>query len=124
MLQAPLMPLPDPEWLQILRIEVEKPGATIASVAASVGMKRTALSMLLSGKYPAKLDKVSAKFGAAVLARYRDQVLCPHLRRGIGPAECLAHASAPMSTSSPVKIAQWSACRRCPLNPTMSKELQ
>lgn len=116
-MQARLIELPDPEWVQILRAEVERPGATIAGVAASVGMKRTALSMLLSGKYPAKLDKISAKFAGTVLRRYRDQIHCKHLGRGIGADECRAHATAPMSTSNPEKLAQWSACRRCPLNP-------
>ena len=116
-MQARLMDFPDPEWLQILRAEAEKPGATIAGVAASVGMGRTALSMLLSGKYPARLDKISAKYASAVLQRYRDQIHCPHQRRGIGADECLANARAPMTTSSPIKLAQWSACRRCPLNP-------
>ena len=121
-MHARLIDMPDPEWLQILRDEVARPGATIAGVAASIGMKRTALSMLLSGKYPAKLDKVSAKFGPVVLDRYRDQVLCPHLRRGIGADECRTHPTAPMSTSNPVKLAQWSACRRCPLNPTKEQK--
>jgi len=116
--QARLIDLPDPEWLQILRDEVAKPGATIAGVAASIGMKRTALSMLLSGKYPAKLDRVSAKFGPVVLDHYRGQLLCPHVRHGIGADECRANAAAPMSTSNPVKFAQWSACRRCSFNPT------
>lgn len=116
-MQVRLIELPQPEWIEILRAEVSKPGASIAGVAASVGMKRTALSMLLSGKYPAKLDKVSAKYAAQVLRTYRDQIHCQHLRRGIGADECRTHAAAPMSTSNPEKLAQWSACRRCPLNP-------
>lgn len=117
-MQARLIELPDPDWLEILREEVAKPGASIAGVAAEVGMKRTALSMLLSGKYPAKLDKVSAKYSSAVLQRFRDQVFCPHLRTGISPDECRRTACAPMSTSNPEKLAQWSACRRCSLNPS------
>ncbi len=118
-MQPRLIDLPEPAGVQILRTEVARPGATIAGVAASVGMKRTALSMLLSGKYPAKLDKISAKFASVVLRRYRDQIHCQHLARGIDADECRAHARAPMSTSNPVKLAQWSACRRCPVNPVM-----
>lgn len=116
-MQASLIPIADPEWLTILRAECAKPGATIAGVAATIGMKRTALSMLLSGKYPAKLDKISTKYASAVLAQYRDQVLCPHVRSGISPEQCRSHAAAPMSTSNPERLAQWSACRRCSLNP-------
>ena len=111
------MVFPDPEWLSILRAEVEKPGATISGVAAEIGMKRTALSMLLAGKYPAKLDKISTKYASAVLSRYRDQIFCPHQNCGIGADVCRGLASAPMSTSNPVKMRQSVACRRCANNP-------
>ncbi|MGD9863054.1 MAG: helix-turn-helix domain-containing protein [Pseudodonghicola sp.] len=121
-MQARLMDMPDPEWIEVLRAEVEKPGRTITSVAGEIGIKRSALSMLLSGKYPAKLDKVSAKYAATVLQLYRDQVFCQHQRQGISQEDCRALASTPMSTSNPDKLAQWSACRRCPLNPVNPPE--
>jgi hypothetical protein len=107
----------EPEWLALLRAEVAK-GRTIAAVAREAGMARPSLSMLLSGTYPAaSLDRVTAKHEGPVLARLRDQVPCPHLRRGIGRAECRAHASAPMSASDPARLRQWAACRGCALNP-------
>lgn len=121
-MQARLMEMPDPEWIEVLRVEVEKPGRTITSVATEINIKRSALSMLLSGTYPAKLDKVSAKYAAKVMQLYRDQVFCPHQRCGISQEDCRALASAPMSTSNPDKMAQWSACRRCPLNPVNPPE--
>jgi len=73
--------------------------------------------MLLSGTYPARLDKVSAKFGSKIMAKYRSQVLCPYLLTGISAEECRAFAVAPMSTSNPEKLRHWRACRRCPNNP-------
>lgn len=106
----------EPEWLALLRHEVAKRGS-IAAVAAEIGMPRPSLSMLLSGTYPAKLDKVTRKYARKVFARYRDQVRCPHLRRGIGAAECRAFAAAPMSTSNPEKLRHWRACNACPQNP-------
>lgn len=117
MQSPPLMDMPDPEWLTLLRAEVAKPGRSIAAVAAEIGMARPSLSMLLAGTYPARLDKVSAKFAAAVFEKYRDQVFCPHLRKGIGRERCRTLARAPMSTSCPEKLSQWSACQRCPLKP-------
>lgn len=122
-MQAPqLIDLPQPEWLEMLRAEVQKPGRTITDVAAEIGMPRPTLSMLLAGTYPAKLDKITRRFASKVFGRYRDQVFCPHQRRGIGTEVCRRLAAAPMSTSDPKKLAQWIACRRCALNPVNKKD--
>lgn len=110
------MSAPEPEWIALLRAEVAK-GRSIAEVAREIGMPRPSLSMLLAGNYPAGLVKVTGKFEARVLARFRDQVPCPHLGRGIGRAECRAFAALPMSTSDPARLRHWAACRACPLNP-------
>lgn len=109
--------LADPEWLDLLKAQRAK-GKSVSQIARETGMARASLSMLLSGTYPAQsLDLVSKKHGSHVLQIYRDQVLCPHLRRGIPIETCRANAEAPMSTSNPEKLQQWRACRRCPLNP-------
>lgn len=113
---APLIPLPDPDWLGLLRQEVGK-GRKIAEVAREIGMQRTMLSMLLSGTYPARLDKLARRFAGRVNELYGAGVLCPHLHRAIPATDCRAHAEAPMSTSNPDKLRQWVACRACPLNP-------
>lgn len=106
--------LPDPEWLSLLKAERAK-GRSVAEIARECGMARPSVSMLIAGTYPAQsLDLVTRKHGAKVLRLYRGQVLCPHLRRGIPPDECAALSKAPMSTSSPTKLAQWRACQRCP----------
>lgn len=112
--------LPDPEWLELLRNEIGK-GRSIAAVARDIGMARPSLSMLLSGTYPARLDKVGKKFGPQIVRKFAGQVLCPHMRRGIGREECESFARQPMSTSNPEKLRHWSACRRCPLNPVMKE---
>jgi hypothetical protein len=112
--------LPDLEWVQLLRAEVTK-GRSIAAVARDIGMPRPSLSMLIAGTYPAGLDKVSSKFAAITISKFRGQVLCPHLRKGIGIDLCKGHASAPMSMSSPDDLKFWAACRACPQNPTTPK---
>lgn len=105
--------LPEPEWLILLRQEQAK-GKSVSQIARETGMARPSVSMLLSGTYPARsLDLVTRKFGAAVVKLYRDQVLCPHLHRGIAATECAAFACAPMSTSNPDKLRHWRACQRC-----------
>lgn len=108
--------MPAPEWVQLLRAEVAK-GRSITAVASDIGMARPSLSMLLAGTYPAGLDKVSRKYAAIVVSRFRGQVLCPHLRAGIGIDVCRKHASAPMSMNSSEDLKFWAACRACPLNP-------
>lgn len=117
--QVTLLDLPEPEWITLLKAEVGKPGKTITIVAREIGMPRPSLSLLLSGNYPAKLNKVTAKFAAKVIRTYQHQVLCPHLRAGISDEACFAFANAPMSMSSPEKLRHYRACQRCPLNPIM-----
>lgn len=107
-----------PEWLQLLHAE-RQGGKSVSTIARETGMARASVSMLLNGTYPAvSLDLVTRKHGARIVKLYRNQVLCTHLRRGIGAAECEAFAKAPMSTSNPEKLKHWRCCRQCPLNPT------
>lgn len=121
-MQPSLIPLEELEWVSLLRQEHKK-GKPISQIAREVGMARPSVSMLLSGTYPAKsLDLVTRKHGADVMRLYRDQMMCPHLKRGISADQCRAFASAPMSTSVPDKMRQWSACRNCALNPVNPKE--
>ncbi|PTV94046.1 hypothetical protein C8J27_11097 [Rhodobacter aestuarii] len=112
-----LIDLPPPEWVELLRAEKAK-GKSITQIASEIGMPRPSVSMLINGTYPAKsLDLVTRKHGAAVMRLYRDQMMCPHLRRGIPAEDCRRFAAAPMSTSNPEKLRHWGACRACPINP-------
>lgn len=114
--------LPEPEWIGLLRAEHAK-GKSVSQIAREIGLARPSVSMLLSGTYPARsLDLVTAKHGRRVVEIYRDQVLCPHLRKAIGKPDCRTHASAPMSMSNPDRLAQWAACDRCPLNPLKQED--
>lgn len=109
----------EPEWVTLLRAERAK-GKSVSQLARETGMPRPSMSMLLSGTYPARsLDLVTRKHGARIVEIYRQQVLCPHLRRAISKEDCRAFASAPMSTSNPEKLKHWRACRQCPFNPVL-----
>lgn len=115
--------LPDPQWIALLKAEAAK-GRSVSEIARECGIARSSLSMLIRGVYPAEsLDLASARHGARVVQLYLGQVLCPHLGRGIGGAECQDFARAPMSTSNPEKLRHQRACRRCALNP-LSPEVQ
>jgi hypothetical protein len=111
---------PEPEWLSLLRAEIAK-GRTITDLARQIDMPRPSLSMLLAGNYPARLDKITRKFSARVVAEFRGMVLCPHLKTGIAAEACQRHAAAPMSTNNPDRLRFWAACRACPLNPVTAK---
>lgn len=117
MRQASLMPLPDPSWVDVLRAEAEKPGRSKQAIANELDISRTAVSLLIAGKYTARMDKVSAKIAPKVMALYSNQLWCPHLRASIGPGVCASHHTAPMTMSDPDKLKQWAACRGCSQNP-------
>jgi hypothetical protein len=112
----------DPEWLALLKIEVAKDGQSVSSVAARIGMPRPSLSLLVNDTYPARLDKVGNKYAAKVLALLKDQLHCPHLRKGISLETCRHHAGRPMSTNNPERMSQFMACRACPQNPISKPE--
>jgi hypothetical protein len=116
MRQEPLIQMPDPDWIGLLKAEVAK-GRTIADVAREIGMPRPSLSFLISGKYPAKLDRKTRIFAAKVTALYSGQIWCPHLRNSISAAVCAGHHTAPMAMSDPGALKHWVACRSCPQNP-------
>lgn len=108
---------PEMAWIALLRAEKAK-GKSVSQIATECGMARSSVSMLISGRYPAQsLDLVTRKHGPRIVRLYREQVLCPHLRRMIAPDACRAFASAPMSASNIDRMRHWEACHRCQLNP-------
>ncbi|WP_299165840.1 hypothetical protein [uncultured Tateyamaria sp.] len=109
--------LPVPEMIDILQREVAKPGKNKASVAREIGMPRPSLSLLLRGKYPAKLDKVHQKYANTVLRLFAGKVYCPHQKQGISETLCKTLHAAPVTTSCPDRFAQHMACKRCQNNP-------
>lgn len=113
MRQMMLKGLTDPAWLDVLRVEAQKPGRTKADIAKELGVSRTAISLLCAGKYSARMDKVQAKIAGPVMALYARRVWCPFLRKAISPEACAGFCAAPMSTSDPAKLKHWAACRTC-----------
>ncbi len=96
-------------WLELLRRAVEAPGASQTTVGKALGLKGSTISLVLSGKYPAKTDKVAARV-VAVLGR----VHCPHLDEELSGAKCIEFHTRAAPTSSPFAMRHWRACQSCP----------
>lgn len=86
---------------------------SMTAVALAVGYSRTAISLYLSGKYGAGVDKLEA----AIRARY-DIYLCPHTGQEIGGPDCTRRATAPRPFGGRAKEANWLACQSCQHNKT------
>jgi hypothetical protein len=99
----------EPGWMQLLRRAVERRGS-IQAVADELEYSRTAISLVLSGRY----GKPTSAIERAVLAKL-DAVGCPHLAAEISRAECEGHHRRRMPQSDPTKLKHWTACQRCPV---------
>lgn len=78
---------------------------------------RTAISLYLSGKYGAGVEKLEA----AILARY-DIYLCPHTQQEISGPDCARRATAPRPFGGRAKEAHWLACQQCTHNKSGEKK--
>lgn len=93
-------------WLTILAQAVKS--SSRQAVADKLDVSRTAISLVLSGKYPAKTDKIAAK----VLDMFA-RLTCPHTGAEITHAECRALSTSAVPTSSPQAMRHWRACQSC-----------
>lgn len=100
-------------WLDMLRAAADATSKQhVASELSRLSKKpigRTAISLILSGKYPAKTDRIET----LVLTRYA-RVHCPHLATEISYAECRDYHTKDAPTSSPFAMRHWRACLDCP----------
>jgi len=84
-----------------------------AAVARLIGKSRSALSLYLAGKYPAKTTDA---IEAAILRALAGRVACPHLGRDLAAHECRDFADRPMPMSNAGALRHWHACQNCPQN--------
>lgn len=101
----------DPDWLAQLRAEAA--ATSIAAAARRIDMARASVSLVLSGAYPAGLDRVEAR----VRAKLMDQVRCPAFGEDIAWAKCRAQAAKPFSAASSRAARLYRACQSCPHRP-------
>lgn len=96
-------------WLELLKNAVAK--SSKQAVAMQLGVSRTTISLVCSGQYPAKTDKIEK----LVLEAF-GSVQCPHLDREISLNECRTNHQSAVPTSSPRAMKLWQACQGCPHN--------
>jgi hypothetical protein len=106
--------------LEAARLEVDRHNAAnggrggIAAVARRIGMSRTALSLYLAGRYPAKS---TTAIETRILRTLTGRLPCPAIGAEVTPDECADRRARPMPTSSPRALRQWHTCRTCSHNP-------
>ncbi|MCC6195686.1 MAG: LacI family transcriptional regulator [Burkholderiales bacterium] len=98
------------DWFTVLRARVD--ATSCQQVAEELGLSRTAVSLVLGGKYPASTARIATR----VLRTY-DRHLCPYLQEEIAGHECRRYAARKFSASAPMQARHWRACQVCPHNP-------
>lgn len=99
----------DMTWMAMLKEQVD--ARSITAVAADLGVSRTAVSLVLSGKYPGRTDKMAARI-VDVFSRVR----CPYSGGLVSPAEC-AQRAGKMPMGSPGALRWWRMCQECENKP-------
>lgn len=96
-------------WFATLTAEVERTSRQKA--ADALGLSRTTVSLVMNGKYQGKTTYVAVRV-VDKLGGFE----CLYDTQTITPQACRATAQAAAPTHNPAKLAQWSACQRCPKN--------
>ena len=85
---------------------------SMRQVATRLGYSSTTLSLVRSGKYLGKTDRIAAR----VLEVYA-VVQCPYQGERITLEICKETALGKAPTHNPTKMAQWRACQKCARRP-------
>lgn len=99
----------DPRWLELLRCEAV--ATSIGAVALRLGYSRTAISQVLSGKYPGNTAKIEVAALAVLEAPLT--VACPYVGSDIPIDTCRATSTNRAPTHNPVLMWHWAACQQC-----------
>lgn len=103
----------EPEWLAALRAYARE--TSIAAAGAKINRSRTAVSLLLAGKYPAKsLQQIRRACETA----FQGRVNCPGLGEEIPADVCREWAEKPFAATSSQRVTMYRACQSCPNRPT------
>jgi len=81
-------------------------------IAQKLGVSRTAISLVMSGKYPANTQKISVKVLALL-----DGWHCPYLGADISAKDCNTVHASPTPSHDPAQLAHRRVCRNCPNKP-------
>ncbi|PVX80025.1 helix-turn-helix domain-containing protein [Paraburkholderia unamae] len=103
------------DWFQMLRDAV---GASSQSaVAKRLEVSHTTISLVLSGKYAGKTDRVAAR-----VLRVFGQVQCTHTGQQIELTVCVSYAARRAPLNNPLELSHWRTCRTCPNRPVKGEK--
>lgn len=104
-------------WFGVFKAAFEADPRGLQGVADRLGRGcgRTALSLILSGAYPAQPGKVSRR----VLEVY-DAYRCPYLGADVQASFCAETARGPVPTWDPAALDLRRCCQTCPHQPPSS----
>ncbi|WP_160286860.1 helix-turn-helix domain-containing protein [Pseudomonas knackmussii] len=107
-----------PQWVRLLAAEVEQTNRTRAG--ERIGMSRSAVSLVLSNRYPSPSTAAVERRVVAALGALE----CPALASTISVVECQSYREKKAPTHNPQAMQHWKACQHCPLNPNCAKALE
>ncbi len=93
-------------WMELLKSAIEK--STMTIVAEQLGVSRTAISLVVNGKYPSRTDRIEQR-----VTEVFGRVDCPYLQTHIRQSECRDYSASSIPTSSPRALRHWRACQGC-----------
>ena len=100
---------PLPDWIAALAGACDQAGQD--AVAQQLGYSRTAVSLLVNGKYGRDQTKIQGAVRAALM---RSVVECPVLGE-IETTDCRAHQARPYTAANPTRVALYGECHGgCP----------
>lgn len=98
-------------WYQLMADAVE--ATSKQSVADRISVSRTAISLIINGKYPADTKHIAAKV-MVLLDRWH----CPYLGTDITAEDCSSTHSGSTPSHDPARLAHRRMCRTCDHNQT------
>ena len=95
-------------WKEALRSAKER--QSLSQLGALLGYSKTTISQVLNDKYPGDLAGVEQAVRRHLM---KDTVHCPVIGAEIPVTTCEQHQKAKPSTSSPMRMRLYQACRSC-----------
>lgn len=94
------------DWYSLLVRAVGQ--SSCAAVGRELGISRTAVSLLLAGKYKGN----SGRMAALILERFSN-VECPVQGRKVARSFCVKQRAEALPTANPFALRAWLACQKC-----------
>lgn len=117
---AAAAPAPQADWRDLLAKAIADHPRGRTGVAEILGISRTAVSTLHSGKYPSPHTGKMAELIRTRLGRRH----CPYLDIDVPHEVCAEWSLSPMPTSAPYALEHWRTCTTCPHRVQLAQSTQ